>query len=61
MSTALFCLPVDEGRQFADAHQLSAVWITEKDTKVDGKPDLSTDTFNVYCTPDLKDQIRLSQ
>lgn len=61
MSTALFCLPVDEGRQFADAHQLSAVWITEKDTKVDGAPDLSTDTFNVYCTPDLKDQIRLSQ
>lgn len=60
MSTALFCLPVDEGLQLCRQLDLQAVWICAKGS-CDLPADLSTDSFDIYYTHGLKDSISLKE
>lgn len=58
MSTALFCMSVEEGMALCEKLDLDAVWITDAGS-LEKTPDFSTDQFDVYTTPGIKDQINL--
>lgn len=60
MSTALFCMPVEEGMALCEQTGLKAVWIVDHGT-LEKTPDLSTDDYDIYMTPDIKDQVSLKQ
>ncbi len=58
MSTALFCMSVEDGQKLCADSDLDAVWITDKGS-VDLEPDFTTDAFDIYVTPGIKDQITI--
>lgn len=57
MSTALYCMSVQDGLEVCKEQNLSAVWFTDAGS-LDLKPDFTTQGFDVYITPDLKEAIR---
>lgn len=58
MSTALFCMSVEDGLALCKKIGLQAIWIVDKGT-VNVTPDLSTDTFDIYLTDGMKDLVTL--
>lgn len=61
MSTTLFCMPVKDGLKFCDENHLQAVWIVDKDQAIENlTPDFTTVDYNIYCTPALKDSLKLT-
>lgn len=58
MSTALFCMPVEEGIALCEKLGLQAVWIADRGT-VDRAPDLQTDTLDVYMTSGIRSDVAL--
>ena len=61
MSTTLFCMRVEDGMKFCEDNALQAVWITDKEQSVPGlEPDFKTPQYNIYCTPGLKDALKLT-
>lgn len=60
MSTTLFCMSVEDGMKTARENGLEAVWITDHGA-LDLSPDFSTEEFDIYCTPDLKEKITLAE
>lgn len=60
MSTALYCMPVEEGMALCEQLDLDAVWIADKGT-VDRPADLQTDTFDIYLSKGLKGQVSLKE
>lgn len=61
MSTALFCLSVDEGLQLCRQQSLEAIWITDRTTKTDAKPLYSTEQFDIYTTPGIASSVTLAK
>lgn len=59
MSTALFCMSVEDGMKLCEEQNLEAVWFAEKGS-CSLTPDLETDDFDIYCTPGVKDSITLA-
>lgn len=60
MSTALFCMPVSEGMNVCEQMNLQAIWFTDRGTDTGLTPFLSTDEFDIYATPGIEQNIRLS-
>ena len=58
LSTALFCMPVEDGMRYCQEHNISAIWITDASNQ---KCTLKTKDYNIYATDDLKNSIQLSQ
>ena len=66
LSTALFCLDMDDGQALIEKYKstynidIDAIWIT--DAKKDSLPnsDYKTDSFNIYCTKNIKNKIHLN-
>ena len=61
MSTTLFCMPVEEGMQFCKDNHLQAVWVCDKDQKLNIKPLFTTDSYQIYATEEIKENLELSQ
>lgn len=60
MSTALFCMSVEDGMEICKEQNLEALWFADKGT-VNLTPNLSTDTFDIYYTPGLEGSIALTE
>lgn len=60
MSTALFCMSVEDGMQVAEDEGFNAIWIVDEGT-VDKKPDLSAKGFDIYVTDGIRSQVSLSK
>lgn len=60
MSTALFCMPVEEGLQLCKEMNLEAVFITDKGS-LDLTPSLQSAAFDIYLTDGLKDAVKLKE
>lgn len=58
MSTALFCMSVEDGMKFCEENNLQAIWITEKN---DEDCFLQTEDFNIYATKAIQPSVELSQ
>lgn len=58
MSTALFCMSVEDGLQVCQEQKLDAVWFTDHGA-YDLEPNLSTEEFDIYYTPGLEGKISL--
>ena len=61
MSTAIFCMPLEEGMQFCKENHIQAVWICDVDQSHEIKPVFSTDTYHIYATEGVKSNLELSQ
>lgn len=60
MSTALFCMPLEQGMQLAKDQGFEAVWfLTEGTSSL--KPDLSAGGFDIYISDGLKGSTKLSK
>lgn len=60
MSTALFAMPVEEGKKKARELGIEAVWITDEGS-IDLKPDASAGGFDIYLTDGLRRQLNSGQ
>lgn len=60
MSTALFAMPVEEGKKKARELGIEAVWITDEGS-IDLKPDASAGGFDIYLTDGLRKQLNSGQ
>lgn len=60
MSTALYCMSVEEGLKLCEQSDLDAIWIVNRGS-VELEPDFSTDAFDIYVTDGIKDQIKLKK
>ena len=58
MSTALFCMSVEDGLKVCQEQNLEAVWFTDKGA-LDLKPLFSTNEFDVYATPGIQSRLTL--
>ena len=58
MSTALFCMRVEDGLKVCQEQNLEAVWFTDKGA-LDLKPLFSTNEFDVYATPGIQSRLTL--
>ena len=58
MSTALFCMSVEDGMQFCKDNNLQAIWITERKEE---DCFLQTKDFNIYATEGIQSDVELSQ
>lgn len=63
MSTALFCMSIEEGMKLCESIGLDAIWIAdaEKDELPAEEPFLKPRGFYVYVTSGLKDSVTLKQ
>lgn len=61
MSTALFCMSIEDGLKFAEENGINAVWIVDKEKEpADAEPLYETKSFGIYTTEGLEDQISLT-
>lgn len=62
LSTAIFCMPLEEGMEFAVNNNIECIWILDADqAPKDMSPDFKTDTKYIYVTPNIKDQVALTK
>ncbi len=63
MSTALFCMSIEEGMKLCESIGLNAIWIAdaEKDDLPEEEPFLKPRGFYVYVTSGLKESVTLKQ
>ena len=61
LSTALFCMSLEEGQQFIKENypDIGVIWIDTKDT-TDLEPDLSSDQYDIYITENYKNKVTLN-
>lgn len=60
MSTALFCVSVEEGLEICAQNDLQAIWVVDKGS-LDLPADFQTEQFDIYVTDQIKDQIQIKQ
>lgn len=60
MSTALFCLPVEEGIALCEQSDLQAIWMVDTGS-IDRTPDFQTEKLDIYVTPGIRDQIQMKE
>ena len=56
MSTAFYCMSVEDGLKTAKEQNLSVIWFTDEGS-LDLEPAFTTQGFDVYMTDDLKDSV----